>query len=58
MGNSTLVKCKDSRIDCLNRTVEGRCKILCNTEFTNKDGSAKTCTFYKTNKQGTLDNDI
>lgn len=50
--------CKDSRMDCRNRTEEGRCRILCNTEFTNKDGSAKPCTFYKTKKQETLDNDI
>lgn len=47
MGNSRLEKCKDSRMDCRNRTEEGRCRILCNTEFTNKDGSAKPCTFYK-----------
>lgn len=58
MGNSRLEKCKDSRMDCRNRTEEGRCRILCNTEFTNKDGSAKPCTFYKTKKQETLDNDI
>lgn len=42
-----LFTCKDTRMDCRNRTMEGKCRILCNTDFTDKDGTARLCTFYK-----------
>lgn len=41
-----LLKCKNSKNDCLKRTEDGRCRILNNTEFKNKE-----CPFYKSQKQ-------
>ena len=42
-----LLKCKNSKNDCLKRTEDGRCRILNNTEFKNKDGTERLCPFYK-----------
>lgn len=41
------VKCRDSREDCIKKTLEGKCKILTNTEFKTKDGKVKKCSFYR-----------
>lgn len=41
------VKCRDSREDCIKRTLDGKCRILTNTEFKTKDGKVKECPFYK-----------
>lgn len=37
-----LLKCNHTKTDCVKRIEDGRCRILCNTEF--KDNN---CTFYK-----------
>ena len=43
MGNKLkLLKCNHTKSDFVKRTEDGRCRILCNTEF--KDNE---CTFYK-----------
>jgi hypothetical protein len=47
-----LLKCKNSKNDCLKRTEDGRCRILNNTEFKNKE-----CPFYKS-KQGGKKNEV
>lgn len=41
-----LVKCTEIKNDCIKRTEEGRCRILNNTDFKNKE-----CPFYKSQKQ-------
>lgn len=41
-----LLKCIHANTDCRNRIEDGRCRILCNTEF--KDNE---CTFYKPKNQ-------
>lgn len=45
-----LLVCKHIKTDCKNRTEEGRCRILCNTDF--KDN---ICVFYKIKQGGKID---
>jgi len=42
-----LLKCKKIKIDCMHCSEDGRCRILNNTEFQNKDGTERLCPFYK-----------